>query len=241
VPWTKNLHTRNISPLKPYLLMAIAICVVAVSGCLCALLLTLRATVADIPAQIQATRSALVDQIATLRISTLADIDAQAKTMRSTAVNQLTVIRKDALAEAEAYRTMADRQLTATRADLRLSVDASIAKLVGPIEGVRFDLHPVLANAAAFEVHADKALVDLHPQMLGLIAASKVTAGETAQTMRTVRDAAPRFAATSEVTNEQIAGVATDLHKLADKFTGPMTLKQKIWEGIKVGAMFFRP
>ena len=39
--------------------------------------------------------------------------------------------------------------------------------------GIRSDVEPVLENAASVEAHTDKAIVDLHPQVLGLVAASE--------------------------------------------------------------------
>jgi hypothetical protein len=229
---------------RRYLLIAIAISVLAVSGCLCALILTVRSTVAVIPAEIQATRTELASQIAALRDDSLGEIDEQANRLRVTAVNQLTVIRKDALAEAEAYRGTVETQLSGARVDLRSVISLpTIQALVAPLEGIRADLEPVLANAAAIEAHADEGVAvlarrdALPAQLLGLIAASKVTAGETAQTMKAIRDATPQFITTGQITNDQVAGVVTDIHTLTTKFTKPLTMKQKIWEGFKATAI----
>jgi hypothetical protein len=41
---------------------------------------------------------------------------------------------------------------------------------------------------------------------------------------------APAFA-------REITGIATDFHTVTSKFAGPKSKKQKIWEGVKLGAV----
>ena len=43
------------------------------------------------------------------------------------------------------------------------------------------------------EADTDKTVTDLHPQLLGLVAAGKVTAGEAATTMRDIQRATPEI------------------------------------------------
>ena len=64
-------------------------------------------------------------------------------------------------------------------------------------------------------------MTDLHPQLLGLVAASKVTAGETAQTMRDFRSVVPSFitqgqriSANVDMATLQFSGVASNLNRL---------------------------
>jgi len=217
---------------KRYLPAAAAVSILAVSGCLCALILTVRSTVAAVPPQITAARADLTAQMNALRRDGLAEIEVQGKAFRRTGVNQLAVIRKDALAE-----------IDATRSGLLQRADHVTDRVDDQLSTLNDRVAPVLANAASIEAHADEGVAilarrdALPAQVLGLIAASKVTAGETAQTMKALRDAAPQFIATGAVTNTQIAGVVTDLHTLTTKFTRPLTLKQKIWEGFKATAL----
>jgi hypothetical protein len=80
----------------------------------------------------------------------------------------------------------------------------------------------------AIVADADSTVRDLHPQMLGLVAASKVTAGETAQTMRTVRDAAPKIVASVADVGNSADGIAADVQREADEATKPKRWWQKI-------------
>jgi hypothetical protein len=117
------------------------------------------------------------------------------------------------MAEAGAIRETADRRVgdTLARADAALQT----------VEEARRDLQPVLAAAQGTLHEADRTVTDLHPQLLGLVAASKVTAGETAQTMRDFRNAVPSFitqgqriSANVDTATLQFSGVASNLNRL---------------------------
>jgi ABC-type transporter Mla subunit MlaD len=117
------------------------------------------------------------------------------------------------MAEADEIRETADRRVgdTLARADAALESAA----------GLRRDLQPVLSTAQATLHDADRTVADLHPQLLGLVAASKVTAGETAQTMRDFRNAVPNFLAQGQritanvnTATSEFSGVATNLNRL---------------------------
>ena len=82
-------------------------------------------------------------------------------------------------------------------------------------------VQPVIEAAQVTLRDTDRTVADLHPQLLGLVAASKVTAGETAQTMRDVRSAVPSFitqgqriSANVDTATAQFSGVATNLNRL---------------------------
>jgi hypothetical protein len=122
-------------------------------------------------------------------------------------------LRKDVMAEAGEIRRDADQRVgdTLARADLAL----------GTAEGLRRDMQPLLVAAEGTIDDADRTVTDLHPQLLGLVAASKVTAGETAQTMRDFRNAVPSFitqgqAITANVNTAttEFSGVAANLNRL---------------------------
>jgi ABC-type transporter Mla subunit MlaD len=160
------------------------------------------ATVSALPGEVKATRAALVNEVQAARKDVLARSE-----------RQVTALRKDLLAEAGEIRVTADRRVgdTLARADAALDT----------VEGLRRDLRPVLDAAQGTLYDADRTVKDLHPQMLGLVAASKVTAGETAQTMREFRNAVPDFIAQSQRISANVdtatlefSGVATNLNRL---------------------------
>ena len=159
-------------------------------------------TVSALPAEVIATRAALVDEVRAARK------DALVRSER-----QVAALRKDLMAEAGAIRETADRRVgdTLARADAALQT----------VEELRGDLQPVLAAAQGTLHEADRTVTDLHPQLLGLVAASKVTAGETAQTMRDFRNAVPSFitqgqriSANVDTATLQFSGVASNLNRL---------------------------
>lgn len=202
--------------MKRFALLALALSMLAVSYFICDLLHTMKVTVAAIPAE-------LVDQADKLRTASLSEIDRQAKG-----------IRRDVMQQTGKVLTLADQQLTATRADLKQTVAQSLASVIAPIDGIRSDLQPVLDHATNISAHADEASAillrrdALPAQTLGLIAASKVTAGEMAQTMKTFRDAAPQIVASSVQVAASAASIADSGAKEAKLLTAPQTLRQKI-------------
>jgi hypothetical protein len=198
--------------MKNFAQFALAISLLAVSLCLCDAIVAVKIAVASVP-----------DQLAELRTATLGEIDEQANG-----------IRKDVMGQASSAIAIAERQLTGLRAELKQTVNESLAAAIAPIDGIRSDLQPALRNAASITAHVDEASAillrrdALPAQTLGLIAASKVTAGEMAQTMRTFRDAAPQLVASSEKVAASSASIAESVDKEAKLLTAPRTLRQKI-------------
>jgi predicted phage tail protein len=167
---------------------------------------TATATVAVLPREIRATRTALVDEVRASR-----------KDMLAGSERQLTALRRDVMAEAVEIRQTADRRVGDTLA----RADAALTTALDTAEGLRLDLKPVLDQAQDTLHDADRTVADLHPQLLGLVAASKVTAGETAQTMRDFRTAVPSLiaqgntiAANVNVATAEFSSVATNLNRL---------------------------
>ena len=163
---------------------------------------TATAAVSTLPGELMATRAALVDEARSARKDLLARSE-----------REVAALRNDVMAEVGEMRAVADRRVgdTLARADAAL----------GTTEDLRHDLEPVLAAAQSTLHDADRTVIDLHPQLLGLVAASKVTAGETAQTMRDVRFAVPNFIEQGQhiTTNvntatAEFSGVATNLNRL---------------------------
>ena len=173
----------------------------------------LRATRDGVLAQVAATRTDLSAQLKVARWDLLDRTEREVAALRRDTMGQVGALRADVMGEVGQIRSTADRRVgdTLARVDTALST----------AEGLRSDLRPV-EDAAQSTLHdADRTVADLHPQLLGLVAASKVTAGETAQTMRDFRNAFPSFiaqgnsiAANVNVATAQFSGVATNLNRL---------------------------
>jgi hypothetical protein len=170
--------------------------------CAIQLVRTTMATVSALPGEVSATRAALVDEVRAARMDVLSRSERQAS-----------ALRQEVMAEAGEIRQTADRRVGDTLARADAVLDTA--------EGLRRDLQPVLAAAQGTLHEADRTVADLHPQLLGLVAASKVTAGETAQTMRDFRGAVPSFiaqgqriSANVDTATLEFSGVATNLNRL---------------------------
>ena len=181
------------------------------------------ATVASLPSEISATRSVLASAVQAAR-----------KDLLSRSERQVAALRTDVMAEAAEIRRTADHRVgdTLARADSALEI----------VDALRRDATPVLIAAHETLHDADRTVVDLHPQLLGLVAASKVTAGETAQAMRDFRGAVPGFLAQGEAIagNAQTAtlefsGLAANLNRL----TKPKWYDRLLGYGLN-GVMIYR-
>jgi ABC-type transporter Mla subunit MlaD len=190
--------------------------------CAIQLVRTVSATVSVLSGEVAAARDALIGEVRAARQDVLLRSERQA-----------VALRQDMLREAAEIREAADRRVgdTLARADAALET----------AQGLRGDLKPVLDAAQDTLQDADRTVADLHPQVLGLVAASKVTAGETAQTMRSLRDAVPNFIAQGNaiagnvsVATEEFSGVATNLNKI----TKPKWYDRLIGYGLSFGAAY---
>jgi hypothetical protein len=180
-------------------------------------------TVSMLPGEIAVTRTALVDEVRAARKDVLVRTD-----------RQITALRGDVMTEAGAMRETADQRVgdTLARADAVLQAASEL----------RSDLKPVLDAAQGTLHDADRTVADLHPQLLGLVAASKVTAGETAQTMRDFRTAVPSFisqgqriTANVDTATSEFSGVASNLNRL----TKPKWYDRLLGYGLN-GAIIYR-
>ena len=149
-------------------------------------------TVAAIPGEVAATRIALIGEITAAR----KDLDVLMEGTQDDLTQQVMALRADTLAEVGEIRKTADQRVGDTLA----RVDTAL----GIVEGVRADLKPVLDGAATLEADTAKTVTDLHPQLLGLVAAGKVTAGEAATTMREIQRATPEIVASVKGAAEHI-------------------------------------
>jgi len=213
-------------PMKIILQICVCALLAALTGlvvCTIALVRAATATVVALPGEVIATRDTLVDEVRAARRDVL-----------SRSERQVVALRKDAMTEAGKIRETADRRV----ADTLARADAAL----GTVDGLRGDLKPVIDAAQSTLHDADRTVADLHPQLLGLVAASKVTAGETAQTMRDLRNAVPSFiaqgntiAANVNVATGEFSGVATNLNRL----TKPKWYDRLLGYGLN-GAVIYR-
>jgi len=224
--------------MRPWLIpVSVSLAVLAVACCLCLAILDGRAL---IKAQFgvatregQATRDLIDKQATAIQAAALAEVRRQGDALRITAAGRIDSV----VGESAAWRSTADTRITAIAGVL----DSRSGQALSAVEGLREDLRPVLGNMALLEAHADRTVVDLHPQLLGLVAASKVTAGETAQTMRSFRDAVPNFilqgagiAENVNVATREFSGVAANLNRL----TKPRWYDRLLGYGLSAGAMY---
>jgi len=104
------------------------------------------------------------------------------------------------------------------------------AQSLTKVAGMRDDIKPTV-----------DAVNQLSPALmrnaLGTVAAVKITAGETAQTMKTVRDAAPAMTKAVAEGTQHLNGIAADAHAVADRITKPQRWYQKLWSEVKTAAM----
>jgi hypothetical protein len=163
--------------LRNALVCSLLVALTALAMSLICLVRVATVTVGAVPGEIQATREALVSQVAEMRT----DLNGQILSTRQ----DLQRGAGEALGEVRAARIQADGRIGDTLA----RVDTAL----GIVEGVRADLKPVFDGAAVLEADTDKTVTDLHPQLLGLVAAGKVTAGEAATTMRDIQRATPEI------------------------------------------------
>jgi ABC-type transporter Mla subunit MlaD len=174
---------------------------------------TVTATVAVIPDEIRVTRAAFLGEVQAVHQDVIGQVACARRDLLERSERQIAALRQDVLAEVGQIRQTADRRLGDTLA----RADAALATA----ENLRQDLQPVFDAAHNTLADTDKTIADLHPQLLGLVAASKVTAGETAQTMRDFRGAVPSFIAQGQAIagNVQTAtlnfsGVANNLNRI---------------------------
>lgn len=153
----------------------------AVAACACALLLSIRATVVSLPRQVDGYARAILAETHGTRTDTVAAL----KTITDKADSRLASIQADA------------RRTIAATADRALTIaDSRLKDTTATVAGIRADLRPVLADADETLQQASSTIAVIRPQALGLIAAAKVTAGQTAQAARRIDGAMPEFIVT---------------------------------------------
>lgn len=194
-----------------------------------------------------------------VKIGTVADavpvkLDVGVVNVQDELSKQMTAVADNLVGEVRASRIDAVHQITALRADLVQEADYARADLS---ETVAFGFNLVDTHATNVEKliatplnSAGDALSefnviehDIRPQIGGLLGASKITMGETAQTLKIVRDAAPQFVRSQEKIAEHIEAITNDVAIITDKVVKPKTKKQVLLELLiptaLIGSRFF--
>lgn len=180
---------------KAALYWTAAAALAAVAVCLCLAILDGRALVKAqfgvAQREADKTRVMVREEIQTTRTELLARVDALGPQVRSeargivqTLDGRAGAIQATADARLASIEEKADKQLTETNRILEAGV-----------RDIRGDMRPVFAEAHETLSQASGTIAVLRPQALGLMAASKVTAGESAQAARRFDAALPQFLA----------------------------------------------
>jgi hypothetical protein len=196
--------------------------------------------IASVPNEIKATRLALTEQVAALRIDAMTEIEMQANALSG---------------ELHGDVRLADAQVSAISGRLDKRVGDALVRVdvaLAAVTGVRKDLQPVLAsippavasagtaaqNAAALAKDAQDSLDDSYDDWRGLLDSAGVATTQTAQTMQTINAAAPAMAASAQKNADSVAGITADAHTMTTAMLKPKSVFGKIWAAITVASRF---
>lgn len=143
--------------------------------------------------ELLANEAEITRQVATEEIRAgRADATVAIDRLSAQAAHQIDKMRAGTLEEVRRLRADLVTQSTLWRSEASRQADAAN----GTLAGLRADARPVLENAAVLELESARTVRLLTPQLLGALAASKVTAGNAAQITRDLKPAAPAAAKT---------------------------------------------
>ena len=126
---------------------------------------------------------------------------------RKDVLREVAALRKDTMRQMDELRITADARLV----DVARIADKQLSRTNDTVASVVTAFEPSLSHIESITAHADEASAillarnGLPAQLLGVTAAAKVTLGETAQTMRTVRDTTPQIAANIQRATDESA------------------------------------
>jgi len=142
-----------------------------------------REAVLGIRDEVRAARADAVNEVRATRAAAIAEIRATRAELRA----ELRAVREDLRGEVGEFRLTLDRRLEGLERQVERGLTSTEEKLVSELSTLRADASQVLQST--------NQMVELvTPQILGFTAASKVTAGELAQTARTWRRETPAIA-----------------------------------------------
>ena len=194
-------------------LAAVGAAVIVVAADIHVLLTASTKTVATVPAEIDATRAAVILEIRASREQISRDALREVAAWRRTTDGRLASLQATVQPESAAYLKVADQQLGA--------FNASVAAL-------QADVHGALGPVAPLLTDTDKAVQDLHDSwdqnyddVQGIVASSAVAITGVARAAEAVGKAAPSITASAD-------SVANSAAKEAEQLTKPATFVGEI-------------
>ena len=175
------------------------------------------AVIGALPAEMDATRAAVMGEVIALHRDTMALVNAQATGTRADLNAQLTGLRTDAMARVDVLGKQADTRL----GEALQKADTRLGEATGAIVGLRKDLQPTLAASADLETDAKDSWDDLYWDIKASVESGTVTMHSMALASEEVARAAPTM-------SQSAADVAVDVKREADEITKPKRWYEKI-------------
>jgi hypothetical protein len=225
----------------------------ALVACCCAIVLTAAAWMvateasstlkawATIPDRVAAVQASLDLLPGKVLPSLTQEVDDLGKFLVTRADSQATALREDVLPRVDKIEADVTRLVTSSVNDLA----AEVGKANGSISTLVADLRPVLENSAALVKDAksitgqvDYALPDFLNCEWNQDCVFNRYQG-AAKAFENAMLKVPAFVATGQKTNEQMAGIAVDIHSMTTEIDHryfhppPMSFGQKVWSGFK--------
>lgn len=169
------------------------------------------------------------------------EVDDLGRLIVARADSQVTALRGDVMRTTKESFLVADARLQS----IQNQVDRTVKESLTVANGLRADLQPVLSNSAALakNVKSITGQVDYAlPDFLDCEWNADCFFNRYQGSFKAFEKAmlqAPVFVATMQRSNEQIAGIAVDLHDMTTQIDRrffhppPMNFKQKVWAGFK--------
>jgi hypothetical protein len=160
------------------------------------------------------------------------ELAAQAQDISNKLNGQIAGARKDAVQLALVGRSDIQDDFGQLRSDYAQAIAFGLSVIDDHATKVEGLIAPTLDSANGAITEFDIIQHDLRPQLGGLLGASKISAGETAQTLKVIRDAAPQFIASQEKIAENVAEITKDAAIISDKIVKPKTKKEILLEAL---------
>jgi len=221
------------------------LCAIAIATALCWLLLSVAATVNQLPNQIAATRQQLLTLTDKQLTAAIADADKQIGALRVDAGKQIGAIRKDAMAElgaagaaVNARSAEALGKVDKIQADIDRLTDATVRN----VDGIHSELSPTLQNLAAasskgadIATHVDDALPPF-TDCAYLDDAGNPVGGNPDCVFNRYQGASKAFEKTMQAIAAAAPGVsssAESISKSVAREADSLTKPQTFWQGLK--------
>ena len=182
-----------------------------------------RAFPGAVSGEIQATRVALVGEIATTRKELLAAVNGQAGNAQAKVDRALTMLdhrTDDVLARVDT--------LLATTGTAVAEANTQLSTANGTLAGVREDLKPALQETQGTVKDLRDSWDDLYWDVKASVESATVAARGVAEASEAAGKAAPKLAEAAVKNGDNIAGITSDVHTATSAFVKPKTTWQKI-------------